>query len=67
MLQQTENQRKFDFQEQEVLLFFKVRYLNFFLWFYFHLLRGSPLEVFLGKDDLKICSKFTGEHTFQNT
>ena len=30
MLQQTENQRKFHFQEQEVLLFFKVRYLNFF-------------------------------------
>ena len=24
--------------------------------------RSSPLEVFLGKSVLKICSKFTGEH-----
>ena len=24
--------------------------------------RSSPPEVFLGKDVLKICSKFTGEH-----
>ena len=24
--------------------------------------RSSPLEVFVGKDNLKICSKFTGEH-----
>ena len=24
--------------------------------------RNSPPEVFLGKDVLKICSKFTGEH-----
>ena len=25
--------------------------------------RDSPREVFLGKDVLKICSKFTGEHS----
>ena len=24
--------------------------------------RSSPLEVFVGKDVLKICNKFTGEH-----
>ena len=27
------------------------------------LFRSSPPEVFLGKSVLKICSKFTGEHT----
>ena len=28
--------------------------------------RSSPLEVFLGKVILKICSKFTGEHPCQS-
>ena len=28
--------------------------------------RSSPPDVFLGKDVLKICSKFTGEHPCQN-
>ena len=26
------------------------------------MIRSSHLEVFLGKDVLKLCSKFTGEH-----
>ena len=28
--------------------------------------RSSPSEVFLGKDVLEICSKFTGEHPYQS-
>ena len=31
----------------------------------FKLLREAALEVALGKDVLKICSKFTGEHPYQ--
>ena len=30
--------------------------------FHLEIYRGSPPEVFLGKDVLKICSKFTEEH-----
>ena len=35
---------------------------NWKSWF-LGLLRSTPPEVFLGKDVLKICSKFTGDHS----
>ena len=37
-------------------------YETFQLNTFFSIYRSSSPEVFLGKDVLKICSKFTGEH-----
>ena len=45
-------------------------YLDRVYWFHkgkFTRLRSSPPEEFLGKDVLKICSKFTGEHLWRAT